>query len=105
MCRRKFTRTIRIFVSSTFNDFLAEREALHREVFRGLKQHCESAGFEFQAVDLRWGISKEAARQHRTIDICLEEIRRCQRLPPKPNFIVLLGDRFGWQPIPARIAV
>ncbi len=37
------------------------------------------------------------------MDICLGEIARCQRLSPKPNFIILLGDKYGWQPIPARI--
>jgi hypothetical protein len=32
--------------------------------------------------------------------ICLEEIRRCQKTKLKPNFIVLLGDRYGWRPAP-----
>lgn len=35
--------------------------------------------------------------------ICLEEIARCQRVTPKPNFIVLLGDRHGWRPSPFAI--
>ena len=38
------------------------------------------------------------------MEICLREIRRCQATGVKPNFIVLLGDRYGWQPLPARIA-
>jgi hypothetical protein len=30
--------------------------------------------------------------------ICLDEIRRCQRVTPKPNFIVLLGGPLpGWR--------
>ena len=37
------------------------------------------------------------------MEICLTEIARCQRLSPRPNFIVLLGDRYGWQPIPDKI--
>ena len=35
--------------------------------------------------------------------ICLEEIERSQRVSPKPNFIVLLGDRYGWMPLPYEI--
>jgi hypothetical protein len=35
--------------------------------------------------------------------ICLEEIRRCRQVSPALNFLVLLGDRFGWKPIPAEI--
>ena len=35
--------------------------------------------------------------------IYLEEIRHSQRLSPKPNFAVLLCNRYGWEPVPARI--
>lgn len=99
------TPTIRIFVSSTFNDFIAEREILHAEVFPMLREKCDAAGVQFQTVDLRWGVSEQASRDHRTIDICLEEVRRCQRVSPRPNFIALLGERFGWQPVPYQIDV
>jgi WD40 repeat protein len=37
------------------------------------------------------------------MEICLREIRRCQETRVQPNFIVLLGDRYGWQPLPPRI--
>jgi WD40 repeat protein len=29
--------------------------------------------------------------------ICHEELRRCQRLSPRPNFVTLVGDRYGWR--------
>jgi hypothetical protein len=61
--------TIRLFVSSTFSDLKAERDALQREVFPRLKQLCLSRGLRFQAIDLRWGISEEAGRDNRTISI------------------------------------
>jgi NACHT domain- and WD repeat-containing protein len=35
--------------------------------------------------------------------ICLGEIERCQQTSPRPNFIALLGDRFGFQPLPSQI--
>ncbi len=97
------TRVFRLFVSSTFSDFIVEREALQKVVFPELEAYCAKRGARFQAVDLRWGITEEAQREHDTMRICLEEVRRCQQLSPRPNFAVLLGDRYGWEPVPARI--
>src|SRR4030042_3431503 len=37
------------------------------------------------------------------MNICLQELKRCQKITPKPNFIVLLGDRYGWCPLPPQI--
>jgi len=97
------TRTFRVFVSSTFEDLKAERDALQREVFPRLRKLCEENGARFQAIDLRWGVRDEATLDQQTMVICLREIERCQRTGIKPNFIVLLGERYGWRPLPARI--
>ncbi len=106
------TRTFRVFVSSTFEDLKEERNALqrkaepgapHHEVFPSLRKLCEEHGARFQAIDLRWGVRDEAALDQKTMEICLREIERCQRTGIKPNFIVLLGQRYGWRPLPARI--
>jgi len=35
--------------------------------------------------------------------ICLGEIERCQKTSSAPNFIVLLGDHYGWRPLPTAI--
>ena len=93
-------RIFRIFVSSTFTDLQDERNALQSEVFPALKKFCAENGCQFQAIDLRWGIGEEASLDQRTMRICLEELSRCQRTSPKPNFILLLGDRYGWRPLP-----
>jgi WD40 repeat protein len=96
-------KTFRIFVSSTFSDLKEERNALQERVFPRLRDLCMAHGFRFQAIDLRWGVSEEAALDQQTVRICLEEIARCQRTALKPNFIVLLGDRYGWCPLPYEI--
>lgn len=96
-------RVFRLFISSTFSDFVVEREALQTRVFPELEKFCAERGARFQAVDLRWGITEEAQQEHDTMRICLEEVRRSQELSPRPNFAVLLGDRYGWEPVPARI--
>ena len=97
------SRTFRVFVSSTFDDLKAERNALQENVFPRLKTLCTEHGTRFQAIDLRWGVSEEAGRDQQTMAICLDEVKRCQKASPKPNFIVLLGDRYGWCPLPASI--
>ena len=84
-------RTLRIFVSSTFSDLKAERNALQEKVFPRLRELATSHGCRFQAID------------QQTMKICLAEIARCQKTSPRPNFIVLLGDRCGWQPLPYEI--
>ena len=93
-------KTFRIFVSSTFTDLKEERNALQKKVFPALKKLCTEAGCQFQAIDLRWGVSEEAGLDQRTMRICLEELERCRRTSPRPNFVLLLGDRYGWQPLP-----
>jgi WD40 repeat protein len=93
-------RTFRVFVSSTFLDLRDERDALQREVYPRLSRLCRGLGASFQAIDLRWGIRAETAEDRRTLRTCLSELARCQQTSPRPNFLVLLGDRYGWQPLP-----
>src|SRR5450759_3306426 len=97
------TRTFRIFVSSTFSDLVTERNALQAYVFPRLRELCQQHGCRFQAIDLRWGVSEEASLDQQAMNICLGEIERCQKVSPRPNFIVLLGDRYGWCPPPSQI--
>jgi WD40 repeat protein len=96
-------KTFRIFVSSTFSDLKEERNALQKYVFPRLRELCMQHGCRFQAIDLRWGVSEEASLDQQTVKICLQEIKRCQKVTPRPNFVVLLGDRYGWRPLPAEI--
>src|SRR5437868_1853381 len=97
------SKTFRIFVSSTFADLHAERNALQEKVFQKLRTLCAEHGARFQAIDLRWGVSEEASLDQQTMPICMEELRRCQRAKLKPNCLVLLGERYGWRPIPPTI--
>jgi Domain of unknown function (DUF4062) len=98
------TPLFRVFISSTFSDFVAEREVLRDHVFPRLRTLCRARGAAFQAVDLRWGISRAAAESHDTMRICLDEIDRCRAVTKNPNFLALIGDRYGWRPPPQTIA-
>lgn len=73
---------IRVFVSSTFSDLVAERNALAENVWPKLEHYCRQRGFTFQAIDLRWGVPSEAGLDHRTMQICMEELRRAGRPHP-----------------------
>ena len=102
--RARTRPVIRLFVSSTFTDLRHERDALQRRVFPRLEALCAARGFQFQAIDLRWGVSTEASLDHRTMRVCLDELRRAREVSPRPNFLVLLGDRYGWRPLPEEVS-
>lgn len=98
------TPVFRVFISSTFSDFQAERDYLDAEIFPLLREFCTENGAEFQPVDLRWGISDEASREMRAVELCERELIRCQQVSPRPNFLILAGDRYGWCPPPRKIS-
>ena len=94
---------IRFFISSTFSDMEIERNII-LGIMERLRKEYIAHGWTIEAVDLRWGIGREDAEENMTMRICLDELRRCQKLSPKPNFIVLLGERYGWIPLPETMA-
>jgi nephrocystin-3 len=86
-------REIRVFVSSTFRDLIAEREYLIKRVFPEMRRYARERELEFTEIDLRWGLTEEDATLGRIVRTCLEEIDRCS-----PFFICIFGDRYGWSP-------
>ncbi len=87
------TRSIRLFLSSTFRDFGEERDLLVRQVFPALRARLKDRFVELVDVDLRWGITVEQAERGEVLPICLAEIDRA-----RPYFIGMLGERYGWTP-------
>lgn len=85
-------RQLRVFISSTFADMNAERDAL-THVFPQIRELCEKRGVVFVPLDLRWGITESAAKQGRVLDTCMREIDQS-----RPFFIGLVGNRYGWVP-------
>lgn len=96
-------KAFRLFVSSTFQDFIQERELLQSKVFPALHAYCAARGYQFHAVDLRWGVNDEAQLNQRTAEICLGEVSAAMSYPA-PNFLIMVGDRYGWVPLPFAIA-
>lgn len=50
-------------------------------------------------VDMRWGVRDEATDDHQTVNLCSREIKNCQRMSLGPNFVALLGDKYGFRPL------
>ena len=63
---------------------------------------CNKNRFGFQPIDLRWEIQEEAGLNQQTMNICLNEIKRSS-YEPKPNLLILVGQRYGWIPLPYEI--
>ena len=91
------SRLVRVFISSTFRDFMGERDELVKRIFPELRRRCKVRFVELLEVDLRWGITEEQSKSGETLRICLQEIDRCR--PSAPVFFIgMLGERYGWIP-------
>lgn len=96
------SKTFRLFISSTFSDFQVERETLQTQIFLEIKEYCSAKGYSFQPIDLRWGVSNEAQLDQKTLEMCINEVQSC-KTHDYPNFLIMLGDRYGWIPLPNKI--
>jgi tetratricopeptide (TPR) repeat protein len=86
-------RRIRVFVSSTFRDMIADRNELMTHAWPELRRFCRERHVELVEVDLRWGIAEVQSARKETLKLCLDEIRDC-----RPFFIGMLGERYGYVP-------
>lgn len=92
-------REVRIFLSSTFRDFHAERDYLVKIIFPELRQWCLKYKLHLVDIDLRWGVTRQEAESGKVVNICLNQIDGS-----RPFFICMLGDRYGWIPEASDIA-
>ncbi len=87
------SRSIRVFISSTFHDMNEERDHLNNIIFPQIREYCENRFLQFIPIDLRWGIPEEDSKNGLVLSVCMEEIDNT-----RPFFIGILGSRYGWQP-------
>jgi preprotein translocase subunit SecA/nephrocystin-3 len=92
-------RTIRVFISSTFQDMQDERSELIRKTFPRLREMARERDVTLTEVDLRWGITKEESESGKVMEICLREVENSI-----PFFIGIIGNRYGWIPAPKDIS-
>jgi hypothetical protein len=65
-----------------------ERNLWMTEAYPKIKLFCQKLGYEFQVVDMRWGVRNESVDEHNGTEMCLREVQQCQRLSTGPNFVV-----------------
>ena len=78
------------------SDTSVERNTLMERVYPRLKSYCQERGYDFQVVDMRWGVRDESTDDHMTTELCMRELRACQELSTGPNFIVSLRPSSFW---------
>lgn len=88
--RLEAASSVRIFVSSTFTDMLAEREIIATKVAPRVARLCDSIGVVCNFVDLRWGVTKEDVDSDRGVYHCLESVKASDIM------LLLVGSRYGW---------
>lgn len=97
--------SIRIFLSSTFTDYKQERNLLLDDVLPYVQSFGREYGIDVIFSEMRWGISDEASKGNRTIELCLKEIEKCRDVSIGPFFCVMLGNKYGYRPPPPELSV
>ena len=80
---------VKIFISSTFLDMESERNLLHQFVLPQLQRKAAKRFVNIDFIDLRWGLTEEQINTKGQVQLCLEQIKRCDL------FIGILGERYG----------
>jgi len=103
-------------------DFSVERDYLLQIIVPGLKTFAAKLGVTFDVSTLRycppaprclchvcltgmdrWGVTAAIFDRHATVEVCLREIARCNAASHNNFFVALLGDKYGYCPLPRSI--
>jgi hypothetical protein len=67
-----------------------------KKTYPELKKFCQGLGYEFQVVDMRWGIREQSNDEHTATQLCLKELKLCKELSTGPFFVVsIMTDWYG----------
>jgi GTPase SAR1 family protein len=83
------SREVSIFLSSPFQGLHEERAGLLEQHGPDLIAMCERRGVTLTFIDLRWGITSAASKNHLTVKTCLEAAR------DSDIFVGCYGQRYG----------
>jgi hypothetical protein len=70
------SRSIKLFISSTFTDFFQERDIIVKFVIPKLRRLCRERDLTLSLTDLRWGITTRASSAALVHLMCLREVKR-----------------------------
>lgn len=77
-----------------------ERDLIQDEIYHNIAPLCHAHGWQLEFIDLRWGISSATTN---ILEVCLDELTKCKESSCEPFLVILLGNRYGWVPLPERI--
>jgi hypothetical protein len=82
-----------IFVSSTFEDTMNERNELLNKTLPRLREKYISQGISIVLIDMRYGVKDESTKRHRTWLECARELVTCFNESAGLAFISLQAER------------
>ena len=68
-----------------------------------LQNYARRRMFEIKLVEMRWGIRAEASAAHKTSEICMSELERCQRESQGFSYVFIGAQKYGFRPFPSKI--
>ena len=94
---------LHVSFSPSLQDTQWERDLFAADSLPFIRRLSRELGVEFGLCDLRWGINDNMSQAHQTVDICRTEVARCMESTVGINFVALIFDKYGFQPIPVAI--
>ncbi|KAI3376664.1 hypothetical protein L3Q82_017094 [Scortum barcoo] len=91
-----------VYICGGYKDTVAERNVLMENVYPRLYLYCKQRGYDFRMVDLRLGIETPVAERHDTVELHVENLRRCQQTEGA-NFIMFVGQKYEVRSLPSTI--
>jgi telomerase protein component 1 len=66
----------------------SEREYLVKNIIPQLRKRCSERRLHLVEIDLRWGVTEQDAASGKVLQLCLQEVDKCD------IFAGLLGERY-----------
>lgn len=82
------------FISSTFEDTQFEQDYMLTQCFPFLRQFCGVLDLDFDVVSMRWGVRARANNDHRTSELCMDELHYCLDNSVGLAYIALQSHRY-----------
>ena len=103
---KPISRSMNVFVSSTFTDTVMEYDVL-LALLPELEALAATHQIEFAISTMRWGVTDAAFDDNLTSQLCMQEIRRCAAVTCEGSvcFLSFYNTKLGYRPPPLDIPV